>query len=467
MLLLLTTTAFTSCGIGYNRVLFFTKTNAGVDVDPEPPTGEITIARREGVIEPTFEGGQTLPVMASFTSSQNGASRLIGGGVAMTFSTGAAAVVMSREFNNPAVHPSSAVAAAGERKDAVGETADVSDPHIPIYEQEASVFVSKTPEPKPTWLESAFYWVFQCGPREPYGPGETAPLVFGTDSSLGLKALLSGQNTGPTLQFGYRRKELAWTPVTISGLEPDVHDGARTEGQGKAKPAASGESKPETTPDKTDHSGPPPLKTAPTNGSGGPFLDEQTLEVGAKQGVEKQTTNENHASTQAKYRIDIPSLIATSDSDYQASAESQGISTKLKYVQYFATGRAATYLALQPNVRNTLVPRIIPDAKDGTATIIQKNRALAESLASKTAKLAPKANDSGAFATQVTRLNNTAIAVGYIAAITDFDKKTPSEQRDALAAKFLDVSKKDMADLSYSQQLKSLLALFDDDVVGG
>ena len=39
---------------GYDRILFVTKTNVGLDVDNKPPTAEITIARRELAITPAF-----------------------------------------------------------------------------------------------------------------------------------------------------------------------------------------------------------------------------------------------------------------------------------------------------------------------------------------------------------------------------------------------------------------------------
>ncbi len=56
--------------IGYDRMLFTTKSNVGVDLDSTPPTFDVTIARREVVIEPTFDNAETLPVMASFSSKR-------------------------------------------------------------------------------------------------------------------------------------------------------------------------------------------------------------------------------------------------------------------------------------------------------------------------------------------------------------------------------------------------------------
>ena len=49
------TVLLSSCA-GYNRILFLTKTNVGIDVSREPlPTAEVTIARREVAISPTYQ----------------------------------------------------------------------------------------------------------------------------------------------------------------------------------------------------------------------------------------------------------------------------------------------------------------------------------------------------------------------------------------------------------------------------
>ena len=57
------------CAVGYNSTLFYTQSNIGLDAETKPPTAEISIARREGVIEPGFEGGQTPPVIAGFKAT--------------------------------------------------------------------------------------------------------------------------------------------------------------------------------------------------------------------------------------------------------------------------------------------------------------------------------------------------------------------------------------------------------------
>jgi hypothetical protein len=83
------------CAVGYNSTLFVTKSNIGIDADTKPPTLELSIARREGVLAPGFEGGQTPPVMASFRTSSNPFSRFFVG-VQSTFAGGDASVALSR-----------------------------------------------------------------------------------------------------------------------------------------------------------------------------------------------------------------------------------------------------------------------------------------------------------------------------------------------------------------------------------
>ena len=86
---------FAGCAVGYNSTLFMTKSNIGIDAETKPPTAEISIARREGVIAPGFEGGQTPPVVASFQAHANPFSRFFFG-VKSTFAGGDAAVALSQ-----------------------------------------------------------------------------------------------------------------------------------------------------------------------------------------------------------------------------------------------------------------------------------------------------------------------------------------------------------------------------------
>ncbi|MCK9397398.1 MAG: hypothetical protein M0Q44_17640 [Methylobacter sp.] len=63
-------------GCAGDRVLMATKTNVGLDIDTKPPTAEITIARKEMAILPTFPGAfdNAQPEHNSITPTTNGSA---------------------------------------------------------------------------------------------------------------------------------------------------------------------------------------------------------------------------------------------------------------------------------------------------------------------------------------------------------------------------------------------------------
>ena len=162
------------CALGYNTTLFMTKSNLGIDIDAKPPTAEISIARREGVISPGFEGGQTPPVISSFGTNTNLFGRFLFG-VQSSFAGGQAALALSQG-------PDGAASWDG-----------------------SEVCLSKAPEPK-----KGLFWDLSIP-----GPGEVKPFVFGTDTSFGLKIAWSGMTAQfpDTLRLGFNRKEFALAPV--------------------------------------------------------------------------------------------------------------------------------------------------------------------------------------------------------------------------------------------------------------
>lgn len=241
------------CAIGYNSVLFTTKSNVGVDVDAKPPTAEVSVARREGVIAPTFEKGQTPPVMASFRIDSKG---LIGmfTDVSSTFAGGDAAATMSRLYGDPDAN--------------VG--------------QDSTLCLTQRPAPKVLGNEISFP-----------GQGDVEPFVFGTDTSLGFKLAWSGLTAQfpDTVKFGYNRKEFAFAPVF---------------GSEEASGTTCGQ-------------------------AGG------------------------------KYSVKVPSFMATVDSYAKAkSPQDSGIG----WLQYFATGTAATNLALRKDVRKVMLERLDPETAE-------------------------------------------------------------------------------------------------------
>lgn len=171
---------------GHNHTLFMTKSNVGLDFDSKPPTLEVNVSRKEAVIAPSFEGGQTPPVMASFKPSA-GAGGGFGSfflGVDQTFAGGDAALAMAKLYNKPTA-------------------TDATD-------FDSALKLSKKPD-----YEDWF--------RNIPGPGSTRPLIFGTDTSLGLKAAWSGAGgqVPDTVKLGFNRKEFAWAPITATEIKDD------------------------------------------------------------------------------------------------------------------------------------------------------------------------------------------------------------------------------------------------------
>ncbi len=168
------------CAPGYNSVLFATRANLGFDADTAPPNLEVAISRQEGVLEPTFEGGQTVPVMASFSSDSSAFANFFWG-VKSTFATGEAAFTMSYLYDD----------------DTLRKPTDIP------YER---VTLSKAPDPQHgiTFLKE----------------GEVRPVLCGTDTILGIKIKWSGQTAQypSSANIGFKRKEAAWAPI---GLAPN------------------------------------------------------------------------------------------------------------------------------------------------------------------------------------------------------------------------------------------------------
>ena len=170
---------------GYDRVLFATKTNVGLDIDDTPPTAEITIARRELAIAPTYQDtkGQekTLPLLGSFG--------LTGGafnpGISSVFSGGDAAVLLVTE--------------EGKEKD-----------------WDSSVCLSRKPDARGP-LKRFWHWITFTDYEKIDGRAHTRAFYFSTDTSFGVKVGWKGTG-GPyptSLKLGYNRMELASPPVFI------------------------------------------------------------------------------------------------------------------------------------------------------------------------------------------------------------------------------------------------------------
>ena len=160
-----------------DRLFFATKTNYGLDLDTTPATAELTIARRELAIAPTFrdaDGENTLPLLASFGLKGAFADPEI----AARFAGGDAAVFLAE------------------------------GPDISHKDHSSPLCLSQKPNLLPFWKRAWLTITFQ-------EEENTRDFYFATDTSFGIKAGWNGA-TGPypnTLKIGYNRKEFAFPPI--------------------------------------------------------------------------------------------------------------------------------------------------------------------------------------------------------------------------------------------------------------
>lgn len=244
--------ALSGCAVGYDSTLFMTKSNIGLDVDSKPPTAEVSIARREAVIGPSFEGGQKVPVLASFRANANPFSRFFFG-VQSTFAGGDAALALAEPAGGP-----------------------------PVSHGAAQLCLTTEPRTKS---------IFGRELSIP-GPGEVRPFLFGTDTSFGLKVAWSGLTAQmpDTVRLGFNRKEFAWAPLSR-------RSGATCKAPGESTDAAN------------------------------------------------------------RHVVSMAPFLAVIDSDVTMGLPADA---GVKWVQYFATGHAATNLANRDEIRKVVMDRMDP-----------------------------------------------------------------------------------------------------------
>ncbi|MHC4087019.1 MAG: hypothetical protein ACYSWZ_11100 [Planctomycetota bacterium] len=260
--------ALTGCGIGYNKTLFLTKSNVGLDASAAPkPTFDLALSRFEGVITPGFEKGKKLPVLASFRFKNKDR---ISPAVGSTYAAGDAAIAMAALFGDDTVGKD-----ANNRLTLIKSKDNIYDSMLKL---------DNKPVIKKGLLETWFPGIFH--PQE-FQTEFVEPVIFGTDTSLGLKVAWSTAPAPPapfpdSVKFGYNRTEIGLAPITMNN-----NDG--------------------------------------------------------------------------KFNMKMASLLATADTGVAIDeADSQ---VKLEHIQYFATGKAATLLALQQEVRKAMLARLDPNAK--------------------------------------------------------------------------------------------------------
>lgn len=194
--------ASTLAGCGADRVLFMTKTNVGLDIDTKPATAEITIARRELAIQPTYpisHGIKTesppkeTPQKNMYTDEELGLPLL-------------AAFGMQGNFLNPHItgHFAGGDAAYLLAKEDVNESASQ------IINPDTTLCLQDKPSDSRNWLSKLIT-------NEEEYKKEARQFYFATDTSYGLKVAWSG-TAGPypdSLKLGYNRKEFASPPIFI------------------------------------------------------------------------------------------------------------------------------------------------------------------------------------------------------------------------------------------------------------
>lgn len=205
----------TACA-GHDRILFLTKTNVGLDVSQAPlPTAEITIARREVAISPTYQDtisertyknpkgelviedtDKTLPLLAAFALTGN----FFNPDISSVFAGGSPAVTLAKED--------------GEDKN--------------IYH---SIRLNRPPDTRSPFKRMWQNWFIHTKSKTDSiikkeitdRQNQVKPFYFATDTSFGVKVAWDGTG-GPyptNLKIGYNRTEFAYPPILISEI-PEV-----------------------------------------------------------------------------------------------------------------------------------------------------------------------------------------------------------------------------------------------------
>ena len=343
------------CALGYNRMLFVTKTNVGLDIDSKPPTAEISIARREGVIGPSFEEGKALPVLASFRFEGDWFSPHISG----TFAGGKAAVTIAEMLEEGNQNPNKTLKSR------------VCLSHPP-----------KDPTSGLQWEEGA----------------DARPFFFATDTTFGLKVAWSGATEAvpDTLRLGYNRKEFAYAPVF--GRQIQTYTSDQKLQDIILVDSICSKFKSEETSAVARKSIIEKAVTLELVPEGIPEEDF-TAELGKKTGKNVSdrlkylmtfiySVSSNAASKEpedapcmpGEYEIQVPSFIASIDNSQDLSKFTG--SSGLKYVQFFATGEAANALARRVEIRKVLVDQLVPRLSQA-AKVRATNRQLADDIIKK------------------------------------------------------------------------------------
>lgn len=220
-ILVVSTLFMVSCA-GYDHALLVTKTNVGIDIDTTPPTAEMTIARREIAIQPTYplsDGTEVaLPLLASFGLQGN----FLNPRITSYFAGGTAAnyIVQKDEVKDL---PEASFCLKKEKKIVQDQKCLVQER---INNKNNNQNLSGCPENN----DSATHgeedhpldtrgWFLKLITQTPFSEYRKTPkpFYFATDTSFGIKVAWSGTTAAypDTLKIGYNRKEFALPPIFL------------------------------------------------------------------------------------------------------------------------------------------------------------------------------------------------------------------------------------------------------------
>ncbi len=389
---------FQGC-VGYDRALFSTKTNVGIDLDTQPPTAEVNVARKELVIAPTFDDGQTPPVLGSFRLNSG---FWIFADVSTTFSGGDAAVTMAALYSDETMKYDGAAYQKAR------------DTHF-----DSSITVAGSPDKIKKGRTSK-------GAKDKgvslNAPNHVKPFYLATDTSLGVKATWNGMTAAipDSFRIGFNRKEFALAPVFGSprgfdlivgraGKKSDipecgnaqvvlaqvaedsrVHYRIRRENgeEKKGELADDGQADEEE------------LKKMLEGHWSAPHLtcDQKSRILKLLAGITGESLDKGMRETDVR----IPSFLATSGSTTRIGAPKDSSSG---HIQYFATGKAANLLALRQPVRIAMAERLDPVSADVESAIARAVRKKLGSEKTDIEKLVDFADEDGDGKPDLAQLN--------------------------------------------------------------
>lgn len=182
------------CQFGKEEVVFVTNTSIGVDFDAQTPKASIGYSRFEGVLEPQFEQGQTLPVL----SSLNAQVSLLTLGAGHSFATGTPAVVFGESFSSSKPYFTTDITARDRLR-----------PGGDLLLKGPTATADKVENLRADWIVTKTK------------PEDRRRVIFTTSTKLALDVEFeSGAGGAPTsLNVGYKRKEWAYAPLVTAKID--------------------------------------------------------------------------------------------------------------------------------------------------------------------------------------------------------------------------------------------------------